>query len=94
MKQPQQTDCVAICEFLSSYQYLHPHAPIGEAVEQAVAKVECCPEAAEQAIQWLQLDGQASIGRLRRSQVVQLAQSMYRFWRSNLARQNKSAPAA
>jgi len=92
MKQLQRSDCDAILEFLSSYQHLHPHAPLNDAVGQVIAAVECCPAAAEQAIRWLQLDASASIGRFRRSQIVQLAQSMYRFWGRNVASQNKPAP--
>jgi len=49
-----------------------------EAVRQRLA---ICPDAVAQAVAWLQLDGRQSIGRLRRTELMQVAQSIHRFWR-------------
>ena len=42
---------------------------------------EAALSAIEQALNWLQLDGSQSVGRLRRTELMQLARSIHRFWR-------------
>ena len=76
---------------LSTRQHLVPHRPVGEALAAAAAEAGFCPAAAERALGWLQIDPAAKIGRLRRSELAQLAHSIYRFRRSSPA---ADAPAS
>ena len=46
-----------------------------------------CPGAVARAIEWLNVDPDASIGRLRRTELTQLARSIERFWRDSIAKQ-------
>jgi hypothetical protein len=75
------TDSEAILETLSTHQYLRPHQPVSIALGAASESVGFCPGAAEQAIQWLGIPPGTPIGRLRRTELTQLARSIERFWR-------------
>ena len=73
-----------ILESLSRQQHLHPHQSLTEAIAHAAGKIGFCAGAGEQALNWLGLDGTRSIGRLRRTELTQLAQSIDRFWRQSV----------
>jgi hypothetical protein len=70
-----------LLELLLTRQYLRPHEPIAKSLNQAIDSLGVCPGAVAQAIQWLQIDPQTSVGRLRRTELTQLARSIHRFWR-------------
>ena len=74
----------AILSELSTRQYLSPHRPLGEVLAGAQAALGFCPTAAETASRWLSLDPRQAIGRLRRTELIQLARSIHRFWRQAL----------
>lgn len=74
------TDAEAILKELSTRQHLTPHRPLGDAVAEIVERVGACPEAAERAMNWLDVDRSRPIGRLRRGELIQLARAMYRLW--------------
>jgi hypothetical protein len=69
---------------LSTRQHLGPHRALKEVLAEAQTEAGFCPDAAERAVQWLRLDTEQSIGRLRRSELMQLAQSIHRFWRQSV----------
>ena len=85
VKRTPGTDAEGILQELSTRQHLTPHRPLGEAVAEIVEQVGACPEAAARAMSWLELDGSTSIGRLRRSELIQLARAMYRHWSQAVA---------
>ena len=66
---------------LTTYQHLHPHEPLQRAFMKTIERMDVCPNAIDQAMRWLQMDASASIGRLRRTELTQLARSIHRFWR-------------
>lgn len=70
-----------LLQVLTSHQHLHPHEPVAQALARTVDLMDVCPIAIEQAIAWLQIDPTTSIGRLRRTELTQLARSIHRFWR-------------
>lgn len=76
-----QGECEALLEALSTRQHLDPHQPVTAALASLVERVGVCPQAVEQAAAWLGIDGTQSIGRLRRTELMQLARSIHRFWR-------------
>jgi hypothetical protein len=59
---------------------------LGEALDDVSQQVGFCPGAAAGALRWLQLDEGVKLGRLRRSELMQLASSIDRFWRKGDAR--------
>src|SRR3954447_20664799 len=77
-----------ILEVLTRRQFTHPHAPLRLALEATVEEVGCCPNAIAAAMQWLQMDWDQSIGRLRRTELTQLARSIHRFWRQSVTAQS------
>lgn len=77
------SDC--ILQDLTNRQHLRPHQTLGQALEAASESLGYCPRAAETALSWLHLDPSATLGRLRRSQLAQLANSIHRFWQQALA---------
>jgi hypothetical protein len=83
-----------IVETLQRLQFVHPHDPIRTAVETASRQIGFCPEAARYALTWLGLDTKTAIGRLRRSELLQLARSIRRFWRQNAGHWNVAAASA
>ena len=78
-------DSDGILRELSTRQHLTPHRRLSDVVSEIVENVGACPVAAERAMGRLELDGSRSIGRLKRSELIQLARSMYRYWSQALA---------
>ena len=77
---PAETDSDAILRHLTTQQHLHPHQGTGDVLAQTVDRFGCCPVAIETALAWLKLDGHLPIGRLRRTELVQLSKAVHRFW--------------
>ena len=73
----------AIVELLTDRQHLRPHLSVREVLEQATSELGCCPIAIDRATAWLNLDTSRAIGRLRRSELLQLARSVHRFWHNS-----------
>lgn len=69
-----------VVELLTTQQYLRPHQPVREVLRAAMDQLGCCPRAIERALQWLQVDAAQPVGRLRRSELIQLGKSISRFW--------------
>ena len=68
---------------LSTRQYLHPHETVGDTLGASVKTLGVCPQAVQQALAWLHMDRSTPIGRLRRTELMQLARSLHRFWQEN-----------
>jgi hypothetical protein len=91
LRSPDSDDILAN---LTQRQHLQPHRALGPALTDAAEEVGFCPDAAAKAVQWLGLDPAVSIGRLRRTELTQLARCIYRFWRqSTPAHEHQSQPA-
>jgi hypothetical protein len=78
---------------LTSRQHLSPHEPLDAVLARTVECLGVCPVAIEQATKWLSLDGSTPIGRLRRTELTQLARSVHRFWREQRERSAQEASA-
>lgn len=78
-----------IVDFLSEQQHLFPHQSVESAISRTVDQFAVCPDAAEAAITGLGVDASQSVGRLRRTELIQLGRTLHRLWRQNVA----SAPA-
>lgn len=76
-----QADLEKLLEALATRQYLAPHEPLDRALARTVETLGVCPQAAARAVEWLGLNGTTAIGRLRRTELMQLARSLHRFWR-------------
>lgn len=88
----QQTASRPICKnadeilaFLSERQFVRPHRPLGEVLADLTKSLGACEVAVNRSVSWLGLSKQSAIGRLRRTEVTQLARSIHRFWRAALA---------
>ena len=66
---------------LTTAQYLSPHEPLAHALARTVDALGVCPQAVNHALAWLAVDPATPIGRLRRTELMQLARSIHRFWR-------------
>ena len=66
---------------VSTAQYLSPHEPLATALQQTADALGVCPNAVSHAVAWLQVDPSTPIGRVRRTELLQLARSIHRFWR-------------
>jgi hypothetical protein len=80
-RQPTDADVDALLNGLTTQQFINPQQPLNDALAVAREKIGFCPQAAETALQWLQMDGKRPIGRLRRTELMQLARCIERFWR-------------
>jgi hypothetical protein len=78
-------DSESILTYLTMRQHVNPHTNTGEILAQAVDVLGCCPQAIERALGWLQIEPTRPIGRLRRSELVQLSRAVHRFWMQNTA---------
>jgi hypothetical protein len=77
----QCTECEQILDSLSIRQHLRPHEPLEQSLARLSNGIGVCPGAVNQAVRWLQLDPARPIGRLRRTELMQLSRSIHRFWR-------------
>ncbi len=80
-----------ILDHLTSRQHLHPHSTIRQVLDQTTDRFGCCPDAIGRAVDWLKIDPTSVIGRLRRSELVQLSRAVHRFWMQNLAGSSSTA---
>src|SRR5450432_2734263 len=78
-------DANAILTYLTARQHLRPLKPIREVLDQTTQAFGCCPAAITRGISWLGIEENRPIGRFRRSELVQLANAIQRFWLQNLA---------
>lgn len=78
-------DADRILAALSTRQHLQPHRSLGEVLSAVQRDLGFCPKAAQTAVRWLRLDGGRAVGRLRRSELIQLSRSIHRFWRQTMA---------
>ena len=65
---------------LSTAQYLNPHEPLAQSLKRTADGLGVCPQAVNHAVAWLAVDPATPIGRLRRTELMQLARSIHRFW--------------
>jgi hypothetical protein len=77
-------DADRLVEALSQQQFLKPHQAVASAVQAVIDALGVCPEAARAAMQSLHVESAAPIGRLRRTELMQLARSIHRFWRQSV----------
>ena len=78
-------DSDTVLNVLTRRQHVAPHTPLAQALDETRRELGCCPIAVENALRWLNLDGNTPVGRLRRTEIMQLARSVYRFWRHGAA---------
>jgi hypothetical protein len=76
---------------LTMRQYLRPHSSVRDVLAASSNAVGFCPRAAEHAMRWLDSDPTQSIGRLRRTELTQLANSIHRFWQHAAALETRTA---
>ena len=77
---------------LSTAQYLNPHEPLAQSLNRTGDALGVCPQAVSHAVAWLRVDAATPIGRLRRTELMQLARSIHRFWRQAVAAAADPAP--
>jgi len=74
----------AIMELLTTHQHLHPHEATQDALARLTRELGCCPAAIARATGWLHLSAEQSIGRLRRTELLQLSKAIQRFWKLSI----------
>lgn len=70
-----------LLDAMTTQQYLKPHEPLAQALGRTADALGVCPQAVNHAVAWLQVDPAVAVGRLRRTELMQLARSIHRFWR-------------
>lgn len=73
-----------ILEVLTEEQFIRPHRPLAEALDAAGKRAGFCPDAGRRALAHLNLDRTSAIGRLRRTELNQLARAIHRLWRQGV----------
>jgi hypothetical protein len=81
----QIVDSDEILSALTDRQHVRPHDGIAVAVGETCDRLGVCPNAAGLALRWLGVDPNTPVGRLRRTELMQLARSIHRFWRQAAA---------
>ena len=80
LRRPPTADASDLLAGLTEQQFLNPQQPLNDALAASQQKIGFCPLAAESAVKWLQTDDARPIGRLRRTELMQLARCIDRFW--------------
>lgn len=75
-----------IQEALARRQHLRPHQPLQSALNDVASELAVAPEVVEQTLAWLDVDATRPIGRIRRTELTQLARSLHRHWRQPVAK--------
>jgi len=78
-------DSDVILNYLTAQQHVHPHTATRDVLRKTTEVFGYCEKAIERSLEWLKIDPDGSIGRLRRSELMQLAKSVHRFWMQNAA---------
>jgi|GEM_PF-4799292 len=73
-------DADRILADLLARQHLNPHKPLGEVLDAAGSAFSWCPNAVRTAVDWLSLNPDQAVGRLRKTELIQLSRSIHRFW--------------
>jgi len=74
-------DFEGLLQALTDRQHMAPHESVARSLSHVIGELGVCPKAVEQSLGWLQVDPGKSIGRLRRTELMQLARTIHRFWR-------------
>ena len=90
-RQPMNVDADHILTDLTTRQFVNPHLTVRHTLAASAQQVGFCPRAAAHAVKWLEVESNQSIGRLRRTELVQLARSIHRFWRHATAIETRPA---
>lgn len=80
LRRPAQFSVDDLLDALTTEQYLKPHDPLAQSLSRTADARGVCPRAVEHALAWLQVDPSTPIGRLRRTELMQLARSIHRLW--------------
>ena len=80
MKEPKAVGFDDLLNVLTTRQHLAPHESLKHALTRLISELGVCAQAIEQSLQRLQVDPQQSIGRLRRTEILQLARTIHRVW--------------
>lgn len=89
---PSLVDSDHILQDLTVRQHLRPHGGLEDVLSASAQSLGYCPRAAFHAMRWLEIDPSTSVGRLRRTELTQLARSIHRFWQHAAAVQPRQAP--
>ena len=91
---PDASTNISVIELLTTRQHLSPHQPLREVLQAAMDELGCCPIAIKRAVTWLGIDASKAVGRLRRTELVQLANAICRFWRQVVSNDLPTATSA
>jgi hypothetical protein len=68
-----------LLDALTRWQHVRPRLGTLQAAGMVGREIGCCPEIPARAVNWLRLEPTVPIGRLRRTELIQLARSMHRL---------------
>lgn len=74
-------DAETLLDFFTERQYVKPRASVWELLLDAEQRFGVCPAVSRRALTWLELEESRSVGRLRRTELMQLARCLHRFLR-------------
>ena len=77
-------DSERLLQQLTGWQYVRPHDSLRQILLLAGENLALRPVAVEEAARWLQIDVNRPVGRLRRTELIQLARSLGDHWRQNV----------
>ena len=92
LRRSNPSDFERVLEVLTTRQHLHPHDPVSAALKQTVDEVGVCPNSVEESLRWLGVNPTIAIGRMRRTEIMQLARTVHRFWRAAVAQDVPQSP--
>jgi hypothetical protein len=77
----RSVDSETLLSYFSERQYIKPRQSVADLLREAQDHLGICPVAAGRAVEWLDVDPELSVGRLRRTELIQLARCLHRFHR-------------
>jgi hypothetical protein len=84
LQQIIEADVDRLTNFLSERQFVEPHQSIDGILRQAVERFGFSPAVIENSLRWLRIDKNLAVGRLRRTELVQLGRTLRQQNRQNV----------
>jgi len=81
LRQSMLSDGDRLLQLLTTRQHLCPLGRLDDVLRKLSDELGICPTVVIRAMEWLDTDGNTAIGRLRRTELTQLARALHRFWR-------------
>lgn len=78
-----QINVETLLESLTQKQFTHPHRSVASVLQETAEALGGCPAEGAKVMLRLGISAETAIGRLRRTEIMQLSRALHRQWRND-----------